>query len=174
MATRLPAKRLLRVSKAKVRDLEAWREGASLVATSGEPIAQLCRKVAVHRFKLAQEHRKHANAALRSNPKRNRSAVSRYYYAMYHALRSVAFLGHGGDDHEAHKTLHQKIPDDFPSHLSWSNKLKDARAYRNQADYDPYPLRDEALAQTALDLKSEVDLLFPQIKTYLQTKGCIL
>lgn len=68
-----------------------------------------------------------------------RSAISRYYYAMFQAARAVVFIAHQGDDHNDHQELPKRLPDQFPQRTHWVNQLKSARIARNDADYGPYP-----------------------------------
>jgi len=68
-----------------------------------------------------------------------RSAIARYYYAMFQAARAVVFIDVGGDDYNAHQELPKKLPNSFPNRAYWVNELKNARLRRNDADYDPYP-----------------------------------
>jgi len=98
------------------------------------------------------------------------AAVSRSYYAMYHAMRAAAFVFHGGDDHQEHQTLPGKAPDDMQTRDLWSNKLKDARERRNAADYDPYPKSETAWRLPALDLVAEARRFVGEVRTYLKTE----
>src|SRR5882724_3495972 len=123
--------RLLRISQAKSPRVSDWKEGVSIEQASRRTVLELTALVAAHRWQLAFEHRKHANKLMRCSPPLYRCAVSRYYYAMYHALRACAYVFHNGDDHEAHSTLPQHLPADFAVGENWEGKLKDARLIRN-------------------------------------------
>jgi len=70
-------------------------------------------------------------------PVLHRDAVSRAYYAVYHAARAVAFLN-PGDDYEHHDKVANGLPLDLPDVELWRNKIKDARLKRNEADYEPF------------------------------------
>jgi uncharacterized protein (UPF0332 family) len=101
-----------------------------------------------------------------------RLAVSRYYYAMYHAMRAAAYKYYGGDDHEEHRTLPGKAPDDMPNSALLGNALKNARERRNAADYEPYPKSNAAWMTDATDLRSSARLMLTDVRNYLRVKGC--
>ncbi|MCL5043684.1 MAG: hypothetical protein M1336_00085 [Deltaproteobacteria bacterium] len=177
--------RLNRVGKAKRDEVNQWREGVSLERRAQRTIADLMVVVTTARFQLAQQCRADGNGLLNTNPPRFRAAVSRYYYAMYHAMRACVYLSHGGDDHEAHVVLPQKVPGDFPAtgwqatagappSVDWQNKLKDARAARNAADYDPLPASNSAWRKHALALRTDAGLFLRAARSYLRAKGCKL
>lgn len=170
----LPNNRLNRLARATNEQINGWREGVSIQNDSGQAIPDLLNKVAADRWNLAYEHRYNANRLLTSKPPLYRSAISRYYYSMYHAMRACVYLSHQGDDYEQHSKLPQSIPDDFPSGRKWQNILKDARDIRNRADYEPYPKSNLAWKPEALEIKKHADLCLPATRTYLQNKGCIL
>ena len=90
---------------------------------------------------------------------------------MYHAMRAAAFVFHGGDDHQEHKTLPTQAPGDMPTPDIWSNKLKDARERRNQADYDPYPKSEVAWRRIADSILPEARALVKVVRVYLRSKG---
>ena len=135
----LPNNRLIRLTEATNAQINYWKEGVSLQKDSGRTIPELISKAAADRWYFASDHRRNANKLLKSKPPLYRSAVSRYYYSMYHAMRACVFVNHQGDDYQQHGQLPQYIPSDFPSRSSWQNILKDARDLRNRADYEPYP-----------------------------------
>ena len=166
--------RLVRVGKACAGIIQSWKEGVDLQQQSGKPIDDLCLEVASGRWRLAYDMRAAANGCLARKVPLVRDAISRYYYALYHAMRAAAFVYHQGDDHESHKALPGKVPVDFPNHPYWSNQLKSARDYRNRADYDPYPRGTRHWHPIAVLLKSDADKLLPAARTYLIGKGCPL
>lgn len=174
MPKRLPDDRLLRISQAKKPLLANWREGADLETKAGKRIHELQLLAVVDRWKLSQEHRRHANVVLARKPPLYRAAISRYYYAMYHGMRAAAYLFHGGDDHQEHKELPQHTPTDFPNAPVWQNSLKNARELRNQADYDPYPRSDKFWRPVAQALKTDTDNFLFDLRNYLTRKGCVL
>lgn len=102
------------------------------------PIQQLVQQATSDRLGLAGEHLVTADALVLTG--QYRSSISRHYYAMYHAARAVVFAEVGGDDHEQHSVLPANLPSSLPDRASRAAKLTDARALRNEADYDLYPL----------------------------------
>jgi hypothetical protein len=168
----LSHQRLVRLAKAHSATIREWKEGVSLQESGGKAIDQLCLDVAAGRWRLAYDLRAAGNICLSGRSPLVRDAISRYYYALYHALRAAAFVFHGGDDHESHRELPTKVPTDFPNQAHWSNQLKSARDYRNRADYDPYPRGASHWRPIALILKTDADQLLPAAKQYLIVKGC--
>lgn len=166
--------RLNRLATAANKQIKDWKEGVSLQNDSGQTIIQLTIKSATDRWRFAYEHRHNANKLLKSKPPLYRSAISRYYYSMYHAMRACAFVFHQGDDHEEHKKLPMHIPDDFPPGPNWQNMLRNARELRNRADYEPYPKSNMMWRHDAFYLKTDADLFLSTSRAYLKNKGCIL
>lgn len=171
---RARAKDLLLVSKSPKKVIDFWKAGASLEARTGYEIDVLRSKATIDRIELSQKLRLAARAAVKGSNRSFRSATSRAYYSMYHALRATAFFVHQGDDHEDHTKLPSGIPGDFPSRANWENDLKGARLDRNRADYDPYPKNDLMFKSTALDLIQKAEDLWPVVRSYLKRKGCPL
>ncbi len=174
MSRILPAQRLIFVAQAGKQRIKNWKEGVSLSDDSGCSISELLCFAAADRWHLAYQQRYHANKLLKSKPPHNRSAVSRYYYAMYHAMRACIYIFHQGDDHEQHSELPKHIPPDFPPGVDWQNKLKNARLIRNRADYEAYPKSDKAWRGDAESMKADADLLLSRSREYLRSKGCKL
>ncbi len=175
MPKTLLAKRLLRVSQATAEVISFWNEGVSLAKDSGQPVVQLLKKVAADRWGFASTQHAHARSLMNQNPPCYRSAISRYYYAMYHAMRACVFLAYPGDDHQDHSKLPLNIPKDFdPTGIDWQGKLKDARLARNRADYEPYPKANTAWRITALATQSDANNLLKTSRLYLRKKGCSL
>lgn len=164
--------RLIRVGKAERKLIANWDEGVSLQSDSGLTIAELTNLVATDRWHLADRHHRAANRLLSLPRPPYRTAISRLYYAMYHAMRAAAFIFHNGDDHEAHKSLPQNVPDDFPDKDFWANALKTARLVRNSADYDPYPKHARPWAKKAQIIKTDAKGLVRLARDYLRSKGC--
>jgi uncharacterized protein (UPF0332 family) len=173
MGLPLQHERMNRVAKAKREAIQNWREGLSLVHDSRITIDPLLQIVTCARWKFARTQRVIANRLVSLSPPLYRAAISRYYYSMYHSMRACVFLNYGGDDHEAHTTLPQHIPSDFPS-PDWESKLKDARLARNQADYDPYPNHHAYWKRRATDLGRDSQLLLNDARSYLRKMGCKL
>jgi uncharacterized protein (UPF0332 family) len=113
---------------------------ASLPTGTGRhpfPIAQLVQQATSDRFLLAGDHFRAADQLILTQ--QFRSAISRYYYAMYHAARAIVFADFGGDDHERHSVLPRNLPALLPDAILREQQLIDARLLRNEADYDVYP-----------------------------------
>jgi len=165
---------VLFVSKSVQKKLELLISGASLEKRTGYTIEVLVSKATADRLELSQQLRRAAEAAAMGTRRDFRSATSRAYYSMYHALRATAFFVHRGDDHEEHSKLPQGIPADFPDRAQWENDLKGARLDRNRADYDPYPKNDLMFKTAALELIQKAEDLWPVVRSYLKKKGCSL
>lgn len=133
---------MLFIAKSNKKTIDSFRAGASLEKRTGYPIETLVSKATADRLKLARTLLRAAKAASTGPARSFRSATSRAYYSMYHALRATAFFSHKGDDHEEHSKLPSGIPTDFPNRDYWVNDLKNARYERNRSDYDPYPKND--------------------------------
>jgi uncharacterized protein (UPF0332 family) len=164
-------KALRRVGTAKKSLIEGWKEGRHLEAESTHTLQELVERAAADRFRLAQSLLRDAERLAANSPPLYRAAVSRGYYAMYHAMRAAAYVFHGGDDHQEHKTLPSQAPADMTTPDVWSNKLKDARERRNQADYDPYPKSEAAWRATAEPLLLDAVNLVTEVRLYLRLKG---
>jgi uncharacterized protein (UPF0332 family) len=165
---------VLFVSKSDQKKLDLLTAGASLEKRTGYTIEALVSKATADRLELSQQLRRAAAAAVKGRQRDFRSATSRAYYSMYHALRATAFFAHKGDDHEEHSKLPQGIPTDFPDRAQWENDLKGARLERNRADYDPYPKNDLMFKPIALGLIQKAEDLWPVVRSYLKKKGCSL
>lgn len=124
---------LRRIAEANKIQLGNYKEGIYLTKTSGWSVDDLRHEATSDRMKLARHFLDAGDKLFRARPTQHRSAISRYYYCMYHTLRAVAFFHHEGDDHESHSTLPSHVPKDFPNGSSWSNALKSARENRNSA-----------------------------------------
>jgi uncharacterized protein (UPF0332 family) len=170
----LAAARRIRIAKATKVLFDQWGEGVDLVASAGLPIDQLRLHAASARLLLAYGHRRDGDLLLQARPPRSRSAISRFYYAMYHAMRAAVFVDHGGDDHEQHSVLPGHVPRNFPTPGVWQNALKSAREHRNKADYDPYPGAPATWSKIAATLKKDADQLLLLTKQYLVGKGCTI
>jgi len=161
---------LLIISKSSKEKLDALAFGAHLAKRTGYDLSQLRSKAAADRVDLARSLLRDALEAAQLGTPRYRTAVSRAYYAMYHALRAATYIAHGGDDHEQHTTLPGKIPNDFPDRTRWENALKNARYERNRADYDPYPRIEKNFEHAAQTLVAAATELLPLVRGYLRRK----
>lgn len=172
MALTQNEKSLLRVSKATQKALAGYEEGIYIAASTGRGLVDLRHQACADRLLLADQFLDSGNRLFVSRPPQYRSAVSRYYYSMYHSMRAVAYFYHEGDDNEAHAKLPGATPPDFPNSNQWQNALKDARGRRNEADYDPYPISHSEFRVIARDLRSSAQSLSALCRGYLQGKGC--
>jgi len=162
---------LLLISKSTQDKLRNFADGAQLARRSRSTIKRLQAKVARDRLELAILQLRDAKAAHSGVPKLSRTAVSRAYYAMYHAARAATYISFGGDDHEQHSVLPAKFPPDFPSSDIWRNRLKNARLERNRADYDPYPHGDVDFSVAASTMIQEAADFIKLTKQYLRLKS---
>jgi len=163
---------LLSVSEAKKASLDHWRNGVRLECSGGCTIQELVQQTVRARFDLAEEMRRQGHLVWTLTPPIYRLAVNRFYYALYHATRSLVYYTYGGDDHQEHKVVPIHIPSDFPDSQNWQNNLKDARTLRNEVDYNPYPNTDVNWQSAATTMAGRTDVFVPLVRTYLQTKGC--
>lgn len=163
---------LSRVTQADARIIGAWGEGVHLEARTNRSIEELIHRASADRLALAYQLRRRANKLLEVQPSMQRDAVSRYYYAMYHAARALAFFRYQGDDHQEHTKLPDALPGDFLDRDTWVNNLKNARLARNEADYSPYPKSDHAWDRQALGLRSQAGEFLRLSRAYLRSKGC--
>ena len=167
-----PRDRLQRVTKAKVKDVSLWREGVNLELATGHTLDELRERTTSDRLNLAADFARRAERLHDGPTISNRDAISRAYYAMYHAWRAVAYFSHEGDDYEEHKKLPDFAPPEFPTVEAWQNRLADARLTRNQADYDAYPKSDAAWSNDAARLVAESRELVSLCRRYLRQRGC--
>jgi hypothetical protein len=93
---------------------------------------------------------------------------------MYHAVRASVFTYYIGDDYQEHRELPLHIPPDFDPGGQWEQIMKNARLTRNRADYDPYPISNEAWRRDALALRTEALRLLKISRAYLKGKGCYI
>jgi uncharacterized protein (UPF0332 family) len=163
---------MLRVTTAKKQVILGWQEGVSLASESAQTIEELRQRAAADRLQLAFDCRRRANHLISASPPLYRDAISRYYYAMYHAMRAVVYFVERGDDHQEHRELPPMTPSDFPQASIWTNELKSARQRRNSADYEPYPKSNSAWRVRAEELQRRANALLPLCRTYLLSKGC--
>jgi len=166
--------RLIHISKATKLEISNWKEGVSIENDSKLSISELVCFIASDRWQLASDHKGQADLLLQEELRLYRSAISRYYYAMYHAMRACIYIFHGGDDYQEHAKLSQYIPSDFSTSKDWQTVLKDARLTRNRADYDPYPKLNRSWKADAINIKKEADELLIVTRRYLRSKGCKL
>lgn len=162
--------RYQRVSTADRRAIVAWREGISLESHFSCTVQELMVRVTRDRLSLSHHFLESADKMTRLRPALPRVAVGRYYYSMYHAVRAVVYFTSQGDIDD-HSNLPKHLPSDFSNSTYWENQVKLARTYRNEADYDPYPLSDQYFKSAMSQLQTDAHDLYNQSRTYLATKG---
>ncbi|WP_156301885.1 HEPN domain-containing protein [Streptomyces sp. e14] len=160
------------MSKANKKTLGLFAEGINLHGATARTLVDLQHQACADRILLAKTFLHSGNRLMRVRPPEYRSAISRYYYSMYHAIRAVAYFNEGGDDKESHSMLPSAVPSDFADSAIWQNELKDARSRRNEADYDPYPINPLDWRGVARDLQGKAPTLLVLAETYLKKKGC--
>ena len=124
---------LLAISSSKISELQALRAAGR----NPFPIAQMVSQAVSDRLTLAGLWLKSGDALISSS--QFRVAISRHYYAMYHAARAITFGVNQGDDFERHSDLPRHLPPSIDDPVRREGELTAARLLRNQADYDPYP-----------------------------------
>ncbi len=125
------------VSTSTARELDLFGLGAQIVHVHGADWQQIREGAASARLELAADFLARAEASIVAASFRD--AVSRAYYAAYHALRAATFIAFDGDDHQQHSVLPRKIPDDLDGFERFRVDLNKARLARNRADYDVWP-----------------------------------
>ena len=125
-------------------------------------------------FRLAQQHLRVARH-FATNQRSWRVAVSRAYYAVYSASKSVRFFSKGrvGLDVADHKQVND-LPDDFPNVAIWSNFTTELRRDRNLADYDPWQHVRRSLTYEPTDAAQRAQEFLHECRHYLGTRGLVL
>jgi uncharacterized protein (UPF0332 family) len=163
---------LLRISKLDKKTIVLLAEGVHLESSTSRTISDLHHQACSDRLVLAHDLLSTGNKLMRTRPPQYRSAISRYYYCMYHSVRAVVYFVHGGDDYQPHSELPTQLPADFADSALWRNALKDARSHRNDADYDPYPSNPGSWRSVAIDTATNAQRLLAESEQYLKSKGC--
>lgn len=163
---------LLRLSKLDKKTTLNLAEGVHITTATARTIDDLRHQVTADRLRLAKELLAAGDKLRTCRPPQYRSAISRYYYCMYHAIRAVVYFMYGGDDYQPHSDLPGQIPADFTDGALWRNALKDARSHRNDADYEPYPASSSTWQPIASDLAANAVGLIAESEQYLKGKGC--
>jgi uncharacterized protein (UPF0332 family) len=172
MALSASEDRLQRITKAPKNTLVLLKEGVSIESTLARQLDDAMDQTVADRLDLADEFLDMAERLYRSKTDMSRPAIARYYYAMYHAMRAVAYQNHGGDDHEQHTVLPAKgVPNDYPNKDLASNELKDARTLRNEADYEQYPVTRSYFKSAATDLRPKAKAFVSAARQYVTSKG---
>jgi uncharacterized protein (UPF0332 family) len=165
---------ILLISKYKKGQIDWLRNGIQIERLSGQTINDLVLQACSARHSLAAHFLQSAAMLLKMKPARHRDAISRSYYAMYHAARAVVYLDYQGDDHQEHNELHKHIPADFPDMATWQNELKEARLKRNEADYDFFPKANSAFRAASGSLFGKAKEFHERSAEYLGSRGCTL
>ncbi|MBT1606944.1 hypothetical protein [Curtobacterium flaccumfaciens] len=164
--------RLQRITKLTTKQVELFKEGVAHETAFGASLDDVLARTVADRLALADSFIRMAERMERSRSDLSRPAIARYYYAMYHAMRAAAFQFHGGDDHEQHTVLSVKgVPHDFPSRTIAANDLKDARALRNEADYDQYPSNQSYFRNIVRGLGPVAKPFVVEARAYIRAKG---
>jgi uncharacterized protein (UPF0332 family) len=135
------------------------------------PLDAAKQQVVSDRFTLSADHLRAGDHLL--SDEQHRTAIGRYYYAMYHAARGVTFAEHGGDDFEKHSILPRNLSTGLDPDGRLSVILTDARLLRNEADYDAYPNQDNAWRSDAIGLSTEATSFVANCRTFATTQGMI-
>ena len=163
---------LIRLSTAPSSLLGALQEGSRLTQVTQMSIEDLRNQVCTDRINLASHFIATGDRLLSDSSPDFRSAISRFYYGMYQSMRAVVYLTNDGDEHEAHSELPKHVPNNFRDAAVWRNALKDARQWRNDADYDPYPTNQDQFSDTAYELQTNARRLLTISRGYLRARGC--
>lgn len=163
---------LRRIAEATKSTFALYKEGVYLEGSAQRSLEDLRHQATADRLRMARDLVRSGEKFLKMRPPEYRSAISRFYYSMYHSMRAVVYFTVSGDDHQDHGTLPKSTPTDFPDRSFWENALKNARTSRNSADYDPYPLQRNHWHSIAVDLAGETNRLLALADTYLEQKGC--
>lgn len=157
---------LLAVSNATAADLASM----TLSSAGGiSVVAPLFANVVADRLALAGEHMVAGGQLLLDE--QFRSSISRHYYGMYHAARSIVFAVTKGDDFKNHEILARNLPGSLPDVSQLELNLTLARLLRNQADYDPYPTSPGDWATDARALAATAAEFCEACDTFATTNG---
>lgn len=159
---------LLHISTSKSAAISAIPVGAGRYPF---PVSQLMQQVVIDRLLLAGEHLRAGDKLLFGA--QYRSAISRHYYAMYHAARAIVYAENKGDDYERHNTLPRNLPSTLQDSSTRENELTDARLLRNQADYDAYPLNETEWEDDARTLAVIAANFLQSCESFASTNGYI-
>jgi uncharacterized protein (UPF0332 family) len=151
-------------------------------------LQDIVNELTLDRFNLAKEFLSQAQAQDLSTISGQKTAISRSYYAMYHAGRTIIFHYERADI-DAHENISKLLPSSLPNQSHWANRLIDFfpslvflliklfflkekfgwRKRRNQVDYSPYPEGDlHALAQ---QIFSEAQAFLELCTNFLRGRG---
>lgn len=150
------------------RILEGFAEGAD-ISWFDRTAVTVCKQW----LRLAQHHLQVARSLVNSN--RNwRSVVSRSYYAVYAASRTVRFYVEGSVklDVDDHKRVGD-LPNDFPKKPEWSNFVVELRRDRNLADYEPWQHVRRSLTHSPNKALKKSAEFVGESRKYLRQRGVL-
>lgn len=146
---------------------------ALLPASMGRSYSRttLLKQIVSDRLELASGHLRTADSLAQSMS--YRSAISRYYYSMYHAARAITYGHHNGDDYQRHNVLPVNLPPLLPNVARWTNELDNARLVRNMADYDLYPRAANDWRSDSVNLAVVASEFLPECEDFAVNAGLI-
>jgi uncharacterized protein (UPF0332 family) len=125
--------------------------------------------VTIQRYQLADDFRASAQAIVLNSEIDARNVISRNYYAMYQAARSVIFHVHR-QDLDNHELVARRIGPILGS--APQNSLNEWRGYRNEADYSPFPESD--LFDVANQSHQAASMFLTECNNLLHQRGITL
>ncbi|WP_157871729.1 MULTISPECIES: HEPN domain-containing protein [Frankia] len=158
----------LHVSTLRKEDVAAFSTGKS---RHPFPIVEIVTQVVSDRLALAGEKLRTGDGMIRESY--YRSAISRHYYAMYHAARAVVFAVEKGDDFERHSELPRHLPKQMAGVVTMEAELTEARLLRNQADYDCYPANLQAWEYDARKLAASAAVFVKTCESFVIENGYV-
>lgn len=135
------------------------------------PIDRLIGQVVSDRLMLAGYHLQAGDGLLIKG--NYRTAISRHYYAMYHAARAITFAVNNGDDFQQHRVLPAHLPQNLTDRQALSAELTSARLLRNEADYDLYPVNDEEWVSEARSLAGTASKFCEACENFALSEGYV-
>ena len=96
-------------------------------------LQNIINELTLDRFNLATEFLSQAQTQDLSTINGRKIAISRSYYAMYHAGRTIIFHYERADV-ERHEEIARRLPPALPNKAHWSIRLNEWRERRNQVE----------------------------------------
>jgi hypothetical protein len=112
--------------------------------------------------------------AKRQNRNAWRQNISRLYYGRYNVSRSIRLCLNG--EYNVDSSDHKKIgvlPDDFPTHDTYSMRLQSLRDDRNLCDYD-HTVHCADLSIGTIEATELVDSFLQDARVYLRNRGVMI
>lgn len=131
----------------------------------------LLKQIVSDRLELAGGHLRTADTLAQATS--YRSAISRYYYSMYHAARAIVYGHHNGDDYQRHNVLPGHLPPSLPNVARWTSELDSARLVRNMADYDLYPRAAADWRNDSVSIAVVASEFLPECEDFAVNAGLI-